>query len=279
MSGLLERHSYDATRVEARRLGIVVVALLALSACWYGVRGALIDRLARSSVGCVGRDSLIITGLRRAGYDVGKTDQVRHQSLSGRGWVAWSATPHPDFYGGISLRTPNMQTTVVDSEFRLMGIAPTIIKDPPMDIDGDGCWEVHIVGLAVDKDEDSPWEYHAVLRLHPTYNELIWLGSVYNIMRLRAYAIVHEGWLDDDGDGISELAFYSEAPGYMHESPPVATFGPECPGGLLRAHKYTPGYGIVTAWDPPADGPIRLDGDEDLLSLFRELLPVKETSW
>jgi hypothetical protein len=280
MSDALARSSYDGRQTEVRRLLALAAAVIVLAGAWHGLRGTLVRHLGMASVGCDGRDVLVRGALRQAGFDISYGDPLQAHSLPRPGWVAWSTVEYETLHDR-SQRPKSGQTTVVDGHFRLLGKLPTSMDAPPMDIDGDGRWEARVTMPASEAEQKQSLTYHAVLRMGPTANDIIWLGLA-DDSSWRARGIrVKPRWSDIDADGLQELEFITVAfapgpSGFAFKRPEtVASFKLDHPGGLFRPLTLPPDCGI-TPWTPPPGDPPRVDQESDLEPVFRQLLPIPE---
>lgn len=284
MNTALVRNHHDSVAIEKRRLVVAVAILIVLSAFWHVFRGTCIQSFATASVGCYWRDSLIRAGLRSAGFDISDTDGLRSSCLPRPGWIAWSSPHQYESLPTGAQLIRRWQTSVLDSEFRILGTVPTGIDVPPMDIDGDGFWEVRIGAPAAEATKSRILAYDAVVRMKPSGNEIIWLGldddNSWRARGIRIYPI----WSDTNGDGMQELVFITVTGGatasgeYVFKPPQiVASFEVDRPGGLLRPDRLPADCGI-TSWTPPNDAPVRLDPTVALDQQFHDLLPVPDRS-
>ena len=279
MISVLARTSYDNPRAEGRRL-IVSLALLAVaSIAWYGARGSVVRLLARSSIGCYGREELILAALRQQDSTVPKDARLWGHSLPRPGWLAWASVYEVDHLNDQSTLA-KWQLTLADSTLRVRGViaGDRLYGQPPLDIGGDGAWEVLVeaapTGLRMTRDIT----YWAVLRLRARSNELVWLGLVDGSKWAGSRARVKPIWRDGE-NGTKELAFITvivtAVPGGgLVFKPPntVAVFKPEGADGLLRP-KLLPGGCGITPWNPPSDAPVRVNPLAELEPVFRQLLP------
>ncbi|MGD8453096.1 MAG: hypothetical protein PVJ57_14860 [Phycisphaerae bacterium] len=284
MNSLLARNSRDDKSVEVRRLIVLAAVIIVLSGAWHGLRGTLVRAFGASSIGCYGRDALVRGALRQAGYDIADDEQLHSHSLPRPGWAAWSKAVEIEILSDGSRHPTRWQTTIVDGRLRLLGKLSTGIDEPPMDLDGDGRWEVRVGALVSEPASDAFVGYYAVLRLGASANEIIWLG-LYDDSAWRARKIrVYPRWQDTDGDDVQELVFITvvitrSATGGIAFQPPqiVASFKLDHPGGMMWPASMPADCGI-TSWDPPGGAPVCVEQDADLGALFRELLPLPESS-
>lgn len=263
-----------------RRITVAAIALLASSVLWYGMRGTVAYRVACSSIGCPGRESLIAAALRRNDPRIPAHPQHWNYDLAQPEWIAWSSfRAYMSLEDGSTLR--QWQVVVADHDLVVRGvITGDRLPLPPADSDGDGLCEVvkEIGTLRYDAQQNIVW--WAVLRLGDERNEIVWVGlideSVWRSRQTRLRPI----WLDTDGDGVDELVFITveiaQTPdGRVVFKPPqtVAVFEWTAPGGILRTRLLPDDCGILP-WSPEGSVPMRVDQATDLDLLVRELLPA-----
>jgi len=280
MTGVLKRGSRDSYATEARRLIVLVVVVALLAALWHGFRGMLVRQLAEASVGCRARDGLIRAALRQAGFDVSESDPLRTESLPRPGWIRWeSPLETVTIHKGMT-QVKRWQAVVLDGHFRYLGRLSVAGAGLAMDIDGDDCWEVCVCTSATGGVTGMSNRNYAVLRMRPTYNELIWLGWLSENSRSPLLArLVQPTWQDLDEDGTQELVFTakmlatrsSAGKNAVQVPQVVASFRLDRPGGIMVPLRLPEDCGI-TAWQPPDDAPVKLEPLADLDAVFRELM-------
>ncbi|NOX58997.1 MAG: hypothetical protein GXP29_09095 [Planctomycetes bacterium] len=289
MNNTLSRDGYDNRWVERRRLVGVVAALVVLGGLWQVVQGPLVRASAGASAGCSWREYFVDDGLREAGYRFSWRPWPARQTMSclpRPGWVLRSESLGDGHSPSPPERAERFTQTFVDGNLRLLGKFVvtedryTEIELPPMDIDGDGHWEVRVTCPAiVDVGCAAVPDYLAVMRMGPAANEIVWLGIVDERARDTTKTRVKATWRDTDGDGMHELVFVEVVPVRtsswdftFHSPETIAEFALDRASGLLRTRVLTDGCGI-TPWDPPSDAPVKLDQTAKLEDVFFKLLP------
>ena len=282
MISVLARKSYDDPRVESRRLAVGFAFLIAASMVWFGARGGVVRLLARSSLGCPGREGLIVGALRQEGLSIPQDAAAWSQCYPRPGWVAWTSVYDVE-HGVDGTTVAKSQVPIADSDLRVRGIVAgqPYHGQPPVDSDGDGAWEILVEGAPSEPPATKDLTYWGVLRLGARANELVWLGLSEGGGWAGKGARLKPVWREGRG-GRKELAFITVAAirapqgGLAFKAPEtIAVFEAEGGSGLLRPRLLPDDCGI-TPWNPPNDAPVTLDQRADLELAFRELLPVPQ---
>lgn len=275
MTGMLERQRLPVRRRWVRWLLSAGLSLVVAGGAWRVVRPWLTVSLARSSVGCLGREELILAALRTLYPD--RTSPQCGMVSSERRWgssvVRWD--------------TPRGTWAFADGDLEFLGEARLDYAWTTSSADADhaGCLEV-VSEWPVTPPSDNPNAAIArwvVLRLHAAHNEV--LGIVTADLtpgRAAGRSAVVSTWRDEDGDGLEELVFLSFVRGRLPSGtmgllPPnvVAVFGWSAPGGALRPRQM-PTDGTFVAWAPPDGQPVRTFPQEQLQPLLDTLVPLPE---
>ncbi len=281
MNTLLERNCFDSRARELRLLAVAALVLLVVSTVWHGVRGAVLYRVACSSIGCPGRQDLVAAVLRQREPQFFDHDpQFGNVSWAKPEWIAWSSMRghHLPEY---PTTPPKWAVTVTDRHLTVRGgFVAARPSRPPADRDGDGYCEVVIeVGLPQEVPGlDIVW--WVVLRIGESHNEIVWAGlmdeSIWHSRRIRLQPV----WRDEDGDGRDEFVFITvetvttPASGLVFKPPQtIAVFEWASQGGILRTRLLPDDCGI-SLWRPEGLVPMRVDQTADLDPFVRELLPV-----
>lgn len=279
MSDILERNSYDARRVEMRRIVIFVASLLVASCLWYIIRKPLTYHLACSAIGCLGREELIGSVVRRNDSTLPYGGWKWYHNFADPDWIAfWSPNSKADVVD--SAQSLSRYTTVLDKKLRVQGqILGDHLAIAPDDADTDGSSEVVVEFDLRDGREQVNARRWAVVRLRGEFNEIVWAGLGCSEWRPRK-ARVAPLWDDRDGDGIRELTFVTvelmQTPdGRWVYRPPttVAIFDWDSPGGMLRPRSL-PKDGSIIPWANRGNAPVRVPKDAELDILVRDLLPL-----
>lgn len=281
--------------VEWRRLFGAVFLLGMLSLLWHVGRATIVHEMACGSVGCPGRERLLIAALRRAGapgshhsaFDVPRMHVLTH-SLP-EPWVSWPQfTPPPE--GGRSRDTVQRGTCYADARLRVRGCLKSgqyRRRDGPGDMDGDGRWEIAVafhanVGRTVPPMQMSRW---AIVRLDGAHNELLAVVLVDEAAagpkkQAPGVTSVWPVWCDSDDDGAMECQFnfgvvpISLGPGLVVQPPQtLARLDWTGPGGVL-VPAVLPDDDSIQVWTPPDGRPLRFPAEAEIQPLLDTVLPI-----
>ncbi len=275
---LLHRHARHSTSSDLRRIVAVVVVAAVLSVAWHAIRDRALVAIASSSIGCRGREGLIEAAMR-----------VRNPSLPGG--AQFLGMRH-DLTAAVivrstvpmigSVRAPDVEglhvalTTVADTEFRVRGrfVGESTSFLPPVDLDGDGEWEV---AAFVYPSDASKWysSYLLVLSLGDRSNKIAFLAQ----FKPPSAAFHEVAWGRCPKSGKLELHFVVLEQGATiggtrkwKLSHPVAIFAPDA-AGVLRA-RLTPPDDLMVVWSPPDGQPPEISPLASLEAEARRRLPV-----
>jgi len=278
MNKFLARNLRDPRRIEIRRLWLLAVFLVCGSLGWRAVRDDIVRLVAQNSLGCHGRENLVLAVLRRNGL-VGLDDDVwvSCYGLPRPGWMAWTWA----HYQPKTNQIDRVFFSLADAQFRFQGTIAynSWIRQPPIDAEGDGSWEL-LVKVELPWESSMNGEYWGVVRLKKTCNELLWLGYFDSDVRMRTRTRVSPVWRDSD-DGALELVVIAETfrptatRAFTAQPETVAVFKPGAAGGIFRQQSRQKGYGIIV-WNAPHGKPARFGQFDELEPLFRALLPIPD---
>jgi hypothetical protein len=283
MNRVFERRCYDPRRSEVRLLALIVFGVLAAGVFWHAVRGAVVHRVACTSIGTHDRTSLIATALRDRNPEF-PDDDPPHWVVSSTepDWIGWP-TLREDILLADGLYRRKVHFAVADRNLTVRGAFATarLAALPFADRDGDGSCEVVMEVYPADARRSPRFVWLVVLRLLDTHNEIVWIGRWDRSIRFGRGRRPHPMWRDEDGDGQEEFVLaWNEVvrtpSGGIIIQPPraVAVFEWTAPGGTLRGRSL-PDDCIIVPWDDDGRAPLRVDQTADLDELVRELLPAE----
>lgn len=281
VNDLFQRASYDPPRTESFRLVAATVLTLVASAGWHGSRGLVLQCAARSSVGCPGREGLIVAALTEEDFNFPDHARLWSSSLPGRGWVAWASVPD-SASSPSSSQVPKWRITIADHLMHIKGrFVGENLSLAPVQPGSEATWTVVTVSYP-QKKKNSLGELtrHAIIRLGEEGNEIVGLVLIDRSGWQARGTRVNPIWRDENGDGVSELAFitvvsYFTPEGKLKFKQPatvaVFSYDPGC--GVFRP-TLLPDDGSFLSWTPTDDAPVRVGHDVDLDPVLRSLLPV-----
>jgi len=255
---ILHRHARHSLVIEIRRIVVVVAGVAVLSVVWRAVHDRVLVAVASSSVGCLGREGLIEAAMRVRNPALPTGAEFRSFRNDDSGGVIMrslvplseieTAPDWPDgYYEGL--------LTIADAGFRIRGrLVGGVSKHRPVDVDGDGRWEVivHVGGPTIAESDGD--DYFLVLRLGERSNEIVFLARV----RHSDGASYRCAWVRSEASGRLELHFIeptrtmTPVPRSLRwPSRAVAIFAPDA-AGVLRP-RLMPLDDSIVVWSP-ADG-------------------------
>ncbi len=265
MTDLLQRRPVCSPRRERRVLALAILAVLAASGLWYAIRRPLAFALARSGVGCPGREPFIGAVLPLLYPDLtdGKTAFIWGSSVLRRGRVViWQSTAPTN--------SSDVRRHLADRDLHYLGSIRTtamIYPCPNGYGDDDG------VTLGV---------------IYTAYRELgnsTQSAPACGIVRLRQHRAEVAGvltgpgvgatWKDTDNDGAPEITFWRVVRGAAPRFQVVAAVKLDRDSVPLRDS--LPSDGSILAWTPPDGIPVPIPDGVEATEFFQQLLPLPPT--
>lgn len=274
----LHRHARHSSSSDLRRIVAVVAVAAVLSVAWHAIRDRVLVALASSSIGCRGREGLIEAAMRVRNPSLPADAQflgMRHDHTAAV--IVRSTVP---MMHNVGAPDPNGLhvglTTVADTEFRVRGrfVGEVTSFLPPVDLDGDGEWEV---AAFVFPSDASKWycSYLLVLSLGDRSNKIAFLAQ----FKPPSAALHQAAWARCPTSGGLELHFLALQPGPMtggmrkwESSHPVAIFAPDV-AGVLRA-RLAPPSDLMVVWSSPDGQPPEISQLAWLEAEARQRLPL-----
>lgn len=288
MNRSLERNTYEPPSVERRRIVLTLVVCILACGAWHAFKSTLVLSVAKSSLGYDWRTRLIKAAFEQKGLPSKRGSSIHCRDSANPSWCVITEQIELESPQELQHSVFACNTLILDGDFAIKGkclldqnaqVYYPKYWASPIALDSEGHWLLR-VELAVIR-ADTAWShvYHAVIRLHEDYNELIWLSMVDWDALNNAKMLVLPSWEDSDGDENPELvyrkAIWALNPNGMASYKPteaLAVFEMCNSTGLLETRLLKDGFDLVP-WTPLANAPIRIEQNEKLGDTFRELMP------
>lgn len=298
MTDLLARRRHRCYGRDVRRLGLGLLLLLVLSSAWYALRPAVLIALARSSVGCNARTSLLAAAIDRLHpdsrpvrcvslLDIEYVELVSQRRRTG-GFVAWRTdkgiAESPRVTGAAS---EARQLILADGQFNLIGtmFANYWWADPRPVGDSGAPYGMTLLQFCLCSGARSTTgsstaldlRYRAVVRIVAQRPEVT--GLI--VASERGSTRLDFSWTDVDGNGQFELTVgvttFGQRPdgsrGFISQQQ-VAIFDLDAQD--VPHPRMLPSDGSFLLWTPPDGQPVPVPDDCSLDDFCCSLLPIPD---
>lgn len=285
MNSVISRHGYDNKATEWKRLLVVAGLGLLGSLLLHGVRDPVVRYFASANIGS-DRGELLIQGwIETIGYDATFVSGCEIAADAKPTYCTTTTFIDGDSatHGTESRNT--IELAIFDDQLSLRGKCLTLesvnywcFKPLPIHVEGSGQWLLRVEVELKDSSERRCALYHGIIRMYEDHNELLWLGLV-DLQAIGCRAVnLNPEWSVRNSDGMSELTYTtSPSVGDPVGGKALAVFEEKVKGGVLQTKLLEPEIAI-TPWTPPSDSPIRIEHDQILDEVFRDLIPLPESN-